>query len=78
MFSLGIYMFGIVKAYLGIGIEKTEPKAINYRYLNLSLGTVSFGLGWSRMISGHFWKSLGLANSFLGLGETCLGIGIAL
>jgi len=42
----------------------------------LNLGTVLIGLGWSRIISGHFWKSLGLANFFFGLGDTCLGIGL--
>ena len=42
----------------------------------MSLGTVSVGLGWSRGISGHFWKSLGLANFSFGIGETSLGLGI--
>ena len=59
-------------------MEKYESMAISNRYSNLILDTVLISLSWSRMILGHFWKSLGLANSFLGLGDTCLGIGLAL
>ena len=69
--------------HFGIGFVKNIPVLkgfglffVTNRYQNLSLGTVSFGLGWSRMISGLFWKSLGLANFFLGIGETSLGIGL--